>query len=47
VAVCRSGHRSDHVAAYLRGLGVSAENMPGGLEKWAKEGLSLEGADRR
>ena len=41
VAVCRSGHRSDHVAHYLRGLGINAENMPGGLEDWANHGLPL------
>lgn len=42
VAVCRSGHRSDHVAEYLRGLGIPAENMVGGLQRWAKDGLPLE-----
>lgn len=41
VAVCLSGHRSDHVAQYLRGLGINAENMPGGLEDWANQGLPL------
>ncbi|MGH3480974.1 MAG: rhodanese-like domain-containing protein [Nocardioidaceae bacterium] len=42
VAVCRSGHRSGHVVEYLRGVGIAAENMPGGLQQWAEEGLPLE-----
>jgi rhodanese-related sulfurtransferase len=41
VVVCRSGHRSDHVAQYLRGLGINAENMPGGIQAWADHGLPL------
>ena len=41
VTVCRSGHRSDQVAEYLRQHDLPAENMPGGLEQWAIEGLPL------
>lgn len=41
VAVCRSGRRSDEVAKYLSSQGIAAENMPGGLEQWADEGLPL------
>ena len=45
VAVCRSGRRSDKVAEYLRGQGIPAENMSGGLERWADEGLPLQDPD--
>jgi rhodanese-related sulfurtransferase len=42
VAVCHSGRRSGEVAKYLGGLGIAAENMPGGMEQWAAEGLPVE-----
>jgi rhodanese-related sulfurtransferase len=42
VAVCHSGRRSGEVARYLNGVGITAENMPGGMEQWAAEGLPVE-----
>lgn len=47
VAVCRSGRRSGEVAKRLSRLGIVAENMPGGLEQWADEGLPLTRPSRR
>jgi rhodanese-related sulfurtransferase len=37
VVVCRSGHRSAHVTAWLLGQGVAATNLDGGLLAWAVE----------
>ncbi len=42
VAVCHSGRRSGEVAIYLSRLGISAENMPGGMVQWADQGLPVE-----
>ena len=42
VAVCHSGRRSGEVANYLSRLGLSAENMPGGMVEWAAQGLPVE-----
>lgn len=47
VAVCRSGRRSGEVAKYLSRMGISAENMPGGMERWADEGLPLKPPQQR
>jgi len=41
VAVCRSGHRSGHVADYLNRSGFTARNMAGGVQQWVAEGLPL------
>lgn len=41
VAVCRSGSRSERAAGWLRGQGLDAENLDGGLEAWAGAGLPL------
>jgi rhodanese-related sulfurtransferase len=35
IVVCRSGHRSAHVTAWLREQGVDARNLDGGLLAWA------------
>jgi rhodanese-related sulfurtransferase len=47
VAVCHSGRRSGEVARYLNGVGITAENMPGGMEQWAAEGLPVEARTAR
>jgi len=41
LVVCRSGHRSAHATAYLRGLGVEAVNLAGGLAAWQQAGRPL------
>jgi rhodanese-related sulfurtransferase len=42
VTVCHSGRRSGEVANYLSRLGISAENLPGGMVEWADQGLPVE-----
>jgi rhodanese-related sulfurtransferase len=37
VVICRSGHRSAHVTAWLQQQGVNAVNLDGGLLAWAVE----------
>ena len=37
VVVCRSGHRSAHVTAWLLEQGADASNLDGGLLAWAVE----------
>jgi rhodanese-related sulfurtransferase len=41
VAVCRSGSRSDRAAKGLRGNGLEAENLDGGVTAWSRAGLPL------
>jgi rhodanese-related sulfurtransferase len=41
--VCRVGSRSAQVAAWLRHQGVQAVNVEGGLLRWQREGLPLDG----
>ena len=41
VVVCRSGNRSAHATAMLRGAGVDAVNLEGGLRAWSAAGLPL------
>jgi rhodanese-related sulfurtransferase len=41
VVVCQIGQRSYMAAMYLRGLGVDAHNLDGGLERWVAEGRGL------
>jgi rhodanese-related sulfurtransferase len=41
VTVCRSGNRSAAAAESLRGDGLDAENLDGGLLAWADAGLPL------
>ena len=40
--VCRSGHRSAQVTAYLVAQARSARNVDGGMAAWARLGLPLE-----
>jgi rhodanese-related sulfurtransferase len=47
VAVCHSGRRSGEVADFLRDQGIPAENMPGGMEQWAGEGLPVTRSNHR
>jgi rhodanese-related sulfurtransferase len=42
VCYCRSGARSAVAAEALRGAGLDAHNMTGGLLEWAAAGLPLE-----
>jgi rhodanese-related sulfurtransferase len=41
VVVCQIGQRSYMAAMYLRGLGMDAHNLDGGLERWVSEGRGL------
>ncbi len=47
VALCRSGNRSGQAAHYLRQAGLSAQNMDGGLKRWAGDGLPVTTPDGR
>lgn len=47
VALCRSGNRSGQAAQYLRQAGLSAQNMDGGLKRWAGDGLPVTTPDGR
>ncbi len=39
VTVCRSGSRSGKAATLLAKAGLSAQNMDGGMQRWARAGL--------
>lgn len=41
VVVCRSGARSQRVAAFLAAQGRSARNLAGGMQAWAASGLPV------
>jgi len=41
VAVCRSGSRSERVAAALVGRGYDAANLAGGMQAWAAAGFPV------
>ncbi|HZQ57133.1 MAG TPA: rhodanese-like domain-containing protein [Acidimicrobiales bacterium] len=41
VVICRSGARSNRAAAYLRGQGLDAVNLAGGMQSWAASGLDV------
>ena len=45
VIVCQVGQRSALVAEFLRGQGMDAHNLEGGLQRWAAEGLPLTAPD--
>ncbi len=45
VAVCRVGNRSELATLMLQARGYTAENMQGGMERWAAEGLPFVAAD--
>ena len=41
VAMCRAGGRSQKAAEFLRGQGVDAVNLVGGMQAWAAAGLDV------
>jgi rhodanese-related sulfurtransferase len=41
VVVCQIGQRSGLVTDFLRGKGVDAHNLEGGIEAWLRAGLAL------
>jgi rhodanese-related sulfurtransferase len=41
VVVCRSGSRSNYVAAMLRQVGIDAANLDGGMLAWKSEKLPI------
>jgi len=41
VAICRGGARSNQAAEFLRGQGVDAVNLAGGMRAWAAAGLDV------
>jgi rhodanese-related sulfurtransferase len=41
VCVCRTGARSAAAAEFLRGRGLPARNLTGGMFAWAAEGLPV------
>jgi rhodanese-related sulfurtransferase len=41
VVVCRSGHRSAQVTAYLAQIGRQAVNLDGGMHAWEAAGLPM------
>lgn len=41
VVVCRSGSRSNYVAAMLRQVGIDAANLDGGMLAWQAEKLPI------
>jgi len=47
VVVCQIGQRSYMAATYLRGLGIDAHNLDGGLERWVREGRTLTASHQR
>ena len=40
--ICRSGHRSGQVAAWLAAQGWEAVNVAGGMQAWAAAGLPMD-----
>lgn len=44
VVVCRSGHRSAQVTAYLNRAGRGATNLDGGMQAWARAGRPMTSA---
>lgn len=47
VTVCRSGSRSGAVADALHRAGYRAENLEGGMQAWARDGLPFVAEDGR
>jgi rhodanese-related sulfurtransferase len=45
--ICRSGNRSELAALMLQARGIDAENVEGGLEEWAQEGLPIVDSEGR
>jgi rhodanese-related sulfurtransferase len=44
-AICRSGNRSGMAVDFLAAQGLSAENVEGGMKRWAKDGLPFSAPD--
>ena len=42
LVMCHSGARSARVAQFLRGQGIEAVNVAGGIDAWEREGLPVE-----
>jgi rhodanese-related sulfurtransferase len=47
VTVCRSGGRAGKAAEFLRGAGLNAEVMDGGMTQWAEDKLPFTTPDGR
>ncbi|MGV4981044.1 rhodanese-like domain-containing protein [Streptomyces sp. NRAIS4] len=47
VVICRSGRRSRQAAELLRGMGVEAVDVMGGMQEWAGAGLPVVDARGR
>jgi rhodanese-related sulfurtransferase len=47
VTVCRSGGRAGKAAEFLRGAGLKAEVMDGGMTQWAQDKLPFHTPDGR
>jgi rhodanese-related sulfurtransferase len=45
IAVCRSGNRSGKTTQRLRAAGLTARNMTGGMNAWARTGLPGNATD--
>ncbi|WP_406692761.1 rhodanese-like domain-containing protein [Saccharopolyspora sp. ID03-671] len=45
VTVCRSGTRSGEMAEFLSGHGYRADNLDGGIQAWAEQGLPVRTPD--
>ena len=45
VAVCRSGNRSGAVTDAMKRAGYTVENLDGGMQAWAREGLPFVAED--
>ena len=45
MVICRVGNRSELAALMLQARGLNAENVEGGLEDWAREGLPVVDSD--
>jgi len=41
VVICRVGGRSQQAATWLRGNGIDAVNLAGGMQAWAASGLDV------
>jgi rhodanese-related sulfurtransferase len=45
VVICRAGSRSQQAAEFLRGQGVDAVNLAGGMRAWASAGFEVVAPD--
>ncbi len=45
LVVCKVGNRSELAALMLQARGIDAENVEGGLEDWARQGLPIVASD--